>query len=265
MKYTSADFKVQYISSYTLHINSDWVKDQLVVLDSSSKVLLTETYDAAKPSQEVAKILSLPFAQVYITLPHQRLLWLPTDVFQQSTVDEYASFFDSDDQIWSKAIESLSVTALYQYDLLLYNRWKRIFPEARFVPVFEVVVQQAQPLIPIRGTVLGAYVYDQQIDLFLFVNGVFQFYNTFETASIDDMSYFVLQLLKNFDIDGKVGKILLGGVTTDSVWAKRLALYSEDLQAIKAKSQWSLDPMVAELPDFADRVHIMADSTLCVS
>lgn len=265
MNYTSADFKVQYISSYTLYINSDWTRDQLVVLDSDLKVLLTETYETTQLSQEVAKILSLPFAQVYITLPHQRLLWLPTEVFQQSSVDEYVSFFDSDDQIWTRDIESLSVTALYQFDLLLYSRWKRIFPEAKFVPVFEVVVQQAQPQIPIRGTILGAYIYDQQIDLFLFVNGAFQFYNTFEIATVDDMSYFVLQLLKNFNINGKVNKILLGGVTKDSIWAKRLASYSEDLQVFKAKIQWSIDPEVEELPNFADRVHVIADSILCVS
>lgn len=263
MNYTSADFKVQYISRYTLYINSDWVKDQLVVVDNDNKVLWAENYDSAHPSQEVTKILSLPFAKVYITLPHERLIWLPTEVFQQSAVDEYRSFFDGSEQIWTKDIESLSVTALYQYDLLLYYRWKRIYPEAHFVPVFDVIMHQVQASIPIRGTVLGAYLYDQQIDLFLFVNGAFHFYNTFEIATIDDMSYFVLQLLKNFQIEGKVSRILVGGVSLDSAWAKRMALYSDDLQAISSKHQWTLHDV--DTAEQTDRIHIMADSVLCVS
>lgn len=265
MNYISADFKVQYISRYTLYVNSDWLTDQIVVLDEASKVLWAETYSSAEPSQEVAKMLSLPFANVYITLPHERLVWLPSEVFEQSLVDEYGSFFDGNEQIWTRNIESLSVTSLYQYDLLLYYRWKRIFPDARFAPVFEIIVQQVQPSIPIRGTVLGAYVYDQQIDLFLFVNGVFQFYNTFEVETVDDMSYFVLQLTKNFGIDGKVNRTLLGGVGLNSDWGKRLELYSDELQGIKSKNQWSIDAPHAEWIPFNDRVHVMADSVLCVS
>lgn len=262
MNYSSPDFKIQYISTYSLYISSDYTRDQLVVIDSDNRVLVLITYDSAQPSQDAAKLLSLPFPDVYIALPHQNLVWVPTEVFEKSDINDFTPFFESTDAILSKGFGTLNVTALYQFDLLLFNRWKKIFAEAKFVPVFEVIVKQSQPQIPIQGGVLGMHVYDSQIDLFLFVNGNFKFYNTFEVATVDDMSYFVLQLFKNFGIEGKIGKILLSGADLQSTWAHRLALYTEDLEVVKAKSRWVASS--EEISDAVGDFNMLADSILCV-
>jgi hypothetical protein len=262
MDYTSADFKIQYISSYSLYVSSDLIRDQLVIADDNNRILLIKTYDALQPSQDVAKLLSLPFPRVYISLPHQQLIWVPNEVYRDSDLGAFTSFFDSDATVYSKTIESLGVTALYQYDLLLYNRWKKIFATAKFVPVFEVALQQSQPQIPIRGSVLGVHVYDRQVDLFLFMDGAFRFYNSFEVATVDDMSYFVLQLLKNTSITSKVGKVLLGGAELNSPWAKRLALYTDDLELVKAKNRWHVEDISKEIN--LSGFNVLADSVLCV-
>lgn len=264
MDYTSTDFKVQYISNYSLYISSDYHNDQLVILDEDNRVLLVRSYDAQNPDQDVAKILSLPFPKVYITLSHQELLWVPTEVFRESEMSDFAPFFDNTENIASTEFDTLAVTALYQYDLLLHGRWKKIFGDAKFVPVFEVTLQQVQPQIPIRGAVLGVYMYDRQMDLFLFVDGAFKFYNTFEVATVDDMSYFVLQLFHNYGISGKVGKILLGGADLQSSWGKRLAVYSENLERIKSKRHWLLDSEIATVDIDRSSFGLLADLELCV-
>ncbi|HMR18092.1 MAG TPA: DUF3822 family protein [Sphingobacterium sp.] len=262
MDYTSADFKIQYISTYTLYINSDYTNDQVVVLDNENCVLVLKTYGASQPSQDVAKLLSLPFQRVYIALPHQNLVWVPTTVFRDSDIDDFVPFFEGSGRILSKEFPSLGVTALYQYDVLLYSRWRKIFAEAHFVPVFEVTLKQAQPQIPIQGSVLGVYVYDSQVDLFLFEHGEFKFYNTFEVATADDMSYFVLQLFKNLGIAEKVGKVLLSGADAQSTWGQRLALYTDNLEMVKAKNRWTVAS--ADISDVVGDFNMLADSVLCV-
>lgn len=264
MDYTSVDFKIPFISHYSLYISGDYIKDELVVIDDNEQVLLVKTYDTIQPPQDVAKLLSLPFPKVYITLPHQQLIWVPTDVFRESDLNDFVPFFENGVGILSKEFDTLGVTALYQYDLLLYNRWNKIYANAQFVPVFEVTLQQVQPQIPIRGSVLGVYVYDREVDLFLFVDGEFKFYNTFEAATIDDMSYFVLQLFKNFGITDRVDKILLGGIGLQSAWTQRLALYSEELELIRAKQRWTINADDASDDMQIDSFHVLADSVLCV-
>jgi hypothetical protein len=81
-------------------------------------------------------------------------------------------------------------------------------------------------------------------------------------ATVDDMSYFVLQLLKNTSITSKVGKVLLGGAELNSPWAKRLALYTDDLELVKAKNRWHVEDISKEIN--LSGFNVLADSVLCV-
>lgn len=265
MNYTSEDFRIQYISTYTLYIHTDLVYDQLVVVDDDHQVVLLMIYHRENPSQEAMKILGLPFPSVYVVLAHQNLVWVPKEVFEEEKKAVFTPFFDHSEtsHIFSKDIDNLGITALYEFDVLQINRWKALFPQARFVPVFEVVLKQAQLQIPIEGKVLGVHVYNHKIDLFVFVNGTFQFYNSFEASTADDLSYFVLQLFKQFNIDQQVEKILLSGTDLQSDWAKRLTNYTGNLELAKSKNRWS--STTVDVGEKVDTLGVLIDSVLCAS
>lgn len=262
MNFISEDFHLHYISNYSLYIQSDFINDYLVVVNEENEVLVYMTYDNLEPSQEATKLLSLPFSQVCIGLPHQNLVWVASEVYDETEQDLYKDYFVDSNQILSKEIVGLDIVGLYQYDLLMYNRWKNLFPEAIFTPNFEVILRQAQPQIPIRGEVLGVHVYDSQADIFLFLDGELKLYNTFEVSIPDDLSYFVLNLFKNFNLTGKVQKTILSGVDGDSEWGHRLLHYTDTLVVSKAKNKWTVQN--AEIAKVLDRLNVLVDSGVCV-
>ncbi|WP_164108115.1 MULTISPECIES: DUF3822 family protein [Sphingobacterium] len=264
MIYIADDFHLHYLATYTLCIQSDFQNDHLVVLDEEKQVLVYMTYDNVSPSAEAVRILSMPFQNVIVGLPHQNLVWVPSEVYHESEKELYTNYFvDSEvNRIMSKEIAGLEVVALYQYDQLLYSRWKNLFADASFIPNFEVVIRQVQSNIPIQGDVLGVHLYDDQADIFLFMNGELKLYNTFEVATSDDLSYFVLNVFKNFAIKSKVPKIVLSGTNKDSEWFVRLSRYTDHIEMIRPKEKWSVLNLDVERQ--LEELNALTDSVLCV-
>lgn len=264
MIYIADDFHLHYLATYTLCIQSDFQNDHLVVLDEDKNVLVYMTYDNISPSSEAMRILSMPFQTVIVGLPHQSLIWVPAEVYHETEKELYADYFvdAAANRILSTSINGLGIVALYQYDQMLYSRWKNLFAEASFIPNFEVVIRQAQSNIPIQGEVLGVHLYDDQADIFLFVNGELKLYNTFEVATPDDLSYFVLNVFKNFAIKGKVAKVLLSGTQRDSEWYVRLERYAEQIEMTRPKVKWSVVDLEVERQ--LEELNVLTDSILCV-
>src|SRR5690606_24980639 len=95
MNYTAGEFRVQFVSTYTLYVNTDREIDQLVIVDEENRIMAYISYDSMKPPQEATKLLSLPFRTVYVMLPHQHLIWVPTEVFTSEGVEAFLAFFDN--------------------------------------------------------------------------------------------------------------------------------------------------------------------------
>lgn len=264
MNYIADEFHIHYISSYTLLASSDYQYDHLVVLDENKTVLVYMTYETIKPSTEAMRILSLPFQNVKVTLGQQSLVLVPQEVYRAEDIHLYDEHFVIQQQssILTKNLPSMGITALYQFDMLLYNRWKNLFFDAKFIPVFAVVLRQAQTNIPIHGETLGVHLYDNQADIFLFVNGVLQIYNSYEVKGTDDLSYFVLNIFQHFDIKQKIQKIILSGSGQETMWAERLGYYTDDLEIVKAKVKWAVDDL--EISSKLLQLNVLADSELCV-
>lgn len=264
MNFISEDFHLHYIASYTLFIQSDFKNDYLVVVNEDNEVLVLLHYDNLQPSAEAVRFLSLPFAKVIIGMPHQNLVWVPAEVYDPSEKHLYATYFldENVDTILARDFDDLAAVALYQYDQLLLNRWTKIFPQARLVPNFEIFIHQAKGYINDQGAILAVYVYDNQADIFLFINGEFKLYNTFEVATADDLNYFVLSILKNFAVTGKLNKVLLSGADKESEWAYRLQNYAENLILLQPKTAWTTSN--AGVQQNLSSLNILADTILCV-
>lgn len=264
MNFISVDFHLHYLASYTLYVQSDFINNYLVVLSEENEVLVYLHYDNLQPTAEVVKFLSYPFTNVIVGMPQQNLVWVPTDVFDVSEKYMYAPYFldDNLDNILVKRNDDLGVIALYQYDAFLYNRWTKIFPDAKFVPNFGVFMQQAEVHISVVGEVLGVHIYDNQVDMFLFVNNEFKLYNSFEISTPDDLSYFIVSILKNFSLTAGLGKIVVSGVDHESEWADRLVKYTNELVFLEPKTAWTSTNI--EVKSALASLNILADTGLCV-
>jgi len=263
MNFISEDFHLHYIGSYTLYIQSNLNNDYIVVLSAEKEVLIFLQYDNLVPSIEATRILSLPFSKVIIGMVHQNLIWAPTDVFKEEDKELYLPYFLSEkvEAIFHKEIQEIDAVALYEFDQVAYRHWLKIFPEAKIVPSFEVLLQQANQYVSKNGVLLGVHIMDNQADIFLFVNGEFKLYNTFEVISVDDLNYFVLSIMKNFSLDARIEKVVLSG-NKDEEWAQRLLGYSNELIVLEAKSSWTT--VDHEVNVVLKSLNVLSDTVLCV-
>lgn len=263
MNYISEDFHLHYIPSYTLYVQSDLHQDHIVVVDNEENVLAYIAYNNENPSLEAAKILSLPFEKVFVSIPHQSLIWVPTEVFDQTQLELYTDYFLDPriDKIQYQEIENQGVSALYQIESTLSNRWKNMYPKATILPSFSAVLSQAFRNIDYSLELLGVHLYGNQVDIFLYVNSEIRIYNTFEIHTPDDLSYYVLNIMKNFSIGSKFQRVLLSGASKDSEWGQRLAFYTKQLDEMKSTYNWKTDNI--KVQQAIKGLNTLADLGLC--
>lgn len=263
MNYISNQFNIQLIPSYTLLIHAGFVTDLLAVVDQQRQLRVFMEYAAEKPETEAMKMLSLPFKKVKVVIPQESFSFIPSELFEEEKLPVYASYLSDENpsHVYFQRIESLGVTVVYQFDLLLLNRWKSIFPECQLIPEFRMVLEQVQSKIPIHGHVLGAHFSKQQVDLYLFVNGQIQIYNSFEINSIDDLSYYILNIYNEFNIDEKVDKLIVSGLGITEGYLQRLSNYTHQLERIHMTAEVHVPADALELE--LDPFHTTFDALLC--
>lgn len=265
MKYTSKNFHLHYIPQYKLFIKADFLTDTLLVVDESNEVQAMFSYPANEPDAEAIKLLGLPFQQVFVGLPVQSLVFIPTEAYQAEDQTLYQDFLIDDyaERTQVYRLEHLEITACYQYDLLLYNRWHTIFPDATFVTDFQLLLENVQAYIPMQGEVLGAYFNDSQVELFAFKNGKFLFYNVFEIQNANDLNYFILNTCQTFGLHIKLHKILLSGVEEAHEYTTTLAMFTNRIEFMDA--QTDLHAADEDVMKQVRQLNLIADAPLCVS
>ena len=265
MKYTSKNFHLHYIPQYRLFVKADFLTDTLIVVDEANEVQAMFSYPTNEPDVEAIKLLGLPFEQVFINLPTQSLIFIPTEVYQEEDRSLYQNFLIDThaERTRVHSLDNLDITACYQYDLLLFNRWHALFPRARFVADFQLLLSEVQAYIPMQGEVMGAHFKDTQVELFAFKNGKLLFYNSFDIEQVDDLNYFVLTSCQAFDLHLKLHKVLLSGVAPGHPYAAALVHFGQRCEYMQG--QTILQSEDEEVANELNKFPILADASLCVS
>lgn len=243
MKYTSANFQIHYLSSYTLLVKTDFIHDTLIVLDKEREIQVFHIYPSNEPDGDAMKLLGLPFQNVYVMLPSQSTVFIPEEVFRAEELDTYQAFLldENKNRTEIHTLDNMNITACYQYDMLLHNRWKNIFPNAVFFTPFQAVLGQIQTHVPLQGTVLGVHFTDVQMDIYAFVNGQFKAYQSFEISNSNDLNYFVLTFCQAFYISLPVQKIVVSGIELEHTYALSLKQFTKQITLISEQAYWKVD------------------------
>lgn len=247
MNYTAAEFHLHFIAKYTLIVKANYVYDILYVIDQEGQLMVYMKYDSNRPSEEALKLLSLPFQRVYVSLPQNNLTFIPADLFRTEDEGLYQEFMESPNQAMELTeLDYLQIKAVYQYDVLLAQRWKSLFPEAHLIPEFKLNLMQVRPFVPLKGEVLGVVFNDTNTELFLFINGQFQFFNSFEVITEDDLSYFILNLFQTFGIKDKVNKAVVSAVDMEPSFQHKLQQLADEVLVIRANTKLKATDAVPE-------------------
>lgn len=264
MNYISKQFNIHYLPEYNLLVKAGFQKDVLAVVDKKSVAPILIEYPSEEPILDATRIMSLPFRFVRVVIPHQTFTFIPKEFFLSEKMSDYLQFLGASDlgNTFSYSLDSLNLVAVYQFDGLLLNRWKRLFPDAVILPEFAVVLDRAQERVSIRGSVLGLhFVAENTADFYLFKNGVFQLYNSFEIHSLDDISYYILNILTQFNLGDSINKVLLSGEIPDESYHKRISTYAGDIEMLDLKTKVVLAD--SEIESNLAPYNVLFDSILC--
>jgi len=263
MNYISKQFNIHYLPEYNLLVKAGFKKDVLTVVDKNSVVPILIEYPSEEPILDATRIMSLPFRFVRVVIPHQSFTFIPREFFEKDHLEQYLEFLDTPDKddTFIYYLDNLNLVALYQFDKLLLNRWVRLFPDAVLLPEFAVVLDRAQELVSLRGSVLGLhFVGSNAVDFYLFKNGIFQLYNSFEIFSADDISYYIVNIITQFSLGATINKILLSGDFTENYY-NRIASYTGTVEVLEIKTKVRLAD--ENIPADLTAYNVLFDSILC--
>lgn len=264
MNYISKQFNIHYLPEYHLLVKAGYRKDIITVVDKKSVAPVLIEYPSEEPILDATRIMSLPFRYVRVVIPHQSFTFIPKEQFKHNHLLQYQQFLGTSDveNTFIYSLDNLNLVALYQFDKLLFNRWSRLFPDAIILPEFAVVLDRAQERISIRGSVLGIhFVAENAVDFYLFKNGVFNLYNSFEVYDKDDISYYILNILKQFNLGDSIHKILLSGEIPDKSYLTRIEGYAADVEVLDLKTKVLLADQ--EVTCNLRSYNVLFDSILC--
>ena len=264
MKYTSENFQLHHISSYRLFVKTDFLKDTLLVVDDKKVIQALHSYDSDSPSNDVIKLLALPFSEVYINIPLQSLVLLPQEVFDAADEDLYHDFLQDEhkERTLTYVLSQQGVVACYQYDLMLYNKWMAIFPEAQCITDFPVLLHGAYHNLRMDEELIGLNIRDMHVDFYVYQQGQLQLYISFEIETKDDLVYFILNTIQTLGLSSTVSRILVSGITDVHEYASVLQRFSNSVTYITSKAVLASDR--EEVIKEASLLHTLLDSELCV-
>ncbi len=264
MNYISNQFNIHYLPEYNLLVKAGFQKDVLAVVDKKSVAPILIEYPSEEPILDATRIMSLPFRFVRVVIPHQTFTFVPKEFFQRDEIEQYVQFLGTSDveNTFVYILDNLNLVAIYQFDGLLLNRWKRLFPDAVILPEFAVVLDRAQERVSIRGNVLGLHFGSENtVDFYLFKNGIFQIYNSFEIHNLDDISYYLLNMLAQFNLGDTIHKALLSGEIPNTSYYSRISAYAGDIEVLDLKTKVVLADR--EIESNLAPYNVLFDSILC--
>lgn len=202
MNYISADFRIQHLSYYKLIIQAGHQEDALMIMDQENTVQAYIRYASASPNVDATRLLALPFRHVSIMIPQHSLTFVPEDAYDVEDENIYGEYLvnKNDQDIYTIDMPRFELHAIYQLDSLLYQRWFTLFPDAIYLPIFQVLFD----LVPVnvRSTGSQLFLHEQAgyIHVILLKEGKFLFYNNFCVTNAADLGYYVRRIMTDFSV-----------------------------------------------------------------
>ncbi|PVH25058.1 hypothetical protein DC487_08985 [Sphingobacterium corticibacter] len=203
MNYISEDFRIQHLSYYKLVIQAGHQEDVLMILDENNSVQAYIRCDSASPTIDATRLLALPFRHVSIMIPQHSFTFVPAEAYQEEDEDIYGEYLvnKNDQDIYTLDMLRFGSHAIYQLDSLLYQRWFALFPDATYLPVFQVLFDLIPEQLPTQGAQLFLYEQSSYVHVILLKDGQFLFYNNFYVTNAEDLGYYVRRIMSDFSID----------------------------------------------------------------
>jgi hypothetical protein len=214
-------------SSYSLLIESEIDQLSLAILDkkanqcvglSTFNIDRVNKRDQLKKILEEDSILNYPFSNRMILVASRECVFIPEEVYEESKNDLYitTSFGNNfEGRCFAKRVPELSNFLVFKVPYWLLEQFDHSLSGATLShstlylaeSIYRMSVQK-------NGLAIHAHFKRSFFELFIFDKGKMLFYNSFSYETSEDIAYFIMYALKQWEIDGN--EISVSGVLDES-------------------------------------------------
>ncbi|TKB99239.1 DUF3822 family protein [Pedobacter cryophilus] len=163
------------------------VKNQTVKVISAAQTTIFNDIEG--------NLLQTHFAKTKISLTTKKFTFIPTEVYHEKDLEVYSKYLNlsENEAVFVKSLEKSGITVIFAFEKHLLDKIEKYFPEAaiypQFIPFFTGV---EYAFSQISYPQLFANFKSDVIEIIIFNQHKFQFYNAFEYTNEDELLYFML-------------------------------------------------------------------------
>jgi hypothetical protein len=196
--------------------------------------------------------LKFHFHRVKISVESLKFTFIPKDIYSESDLDSYTHFIHPgrNSDILVKDIRSAKIKNITAFDKYLGKELLSSFTNPH-------IFNQANPLIEsvlkhyrnAAETVLVLQFNSDSFEALIMKNNNFQYYNLFYIDSPDELNYFLLAIIRDFEIKNTDVVILSGDISENEEYYMRIQKYFSNISFADSKKLSLHSDIFKDIPD----------------
>lgn len=238
---TVSDFEPAHCFNYELCIEIGANHYSYAILDGDKKAVKVISSSSTHIFNDIdGSLLQTSFSKTKINIITKKYTFIPTALFQKDNLEVYSKYLQAEEneQIFVGTVLDGKITAIYAFDKLLLDKIEKHFPAAKLYPQFSSLItgvdygfsliKEPQVFANFKADYLEVIIYD---------NSQFQFYNIFEFENDDEILYYLLLATQQNNLHPTNSMLKIsGGISTQSVTYTKLKEHFNRIEIIDQDS-----------------------------
>lgn len=224
-----SDLLIRITSSRFSYAIIDQTKDQLKVLFEASFVGGPENLDEVFLNNYLPEF---DFRRVKVALESANLTFIPTDLYSEEDIAQYAKFLQvAPSKLNISAFSDKQVTSVSSFSDEVTVLLSKRFPKYDLYNLSDPLIEASVKVCQGSGTSLVLNFNTHSFEAVVISGSRFSFYNAFHCKSIDDFNYYLLLILKQLPLVPESTKLLLSGqISHQDEKYKRIEKYFTNIE-----------------------------------
>jgi hypothetical protein len=238
---TVSDFEPANAFSFELAIEFGLNNYNYAIIDGDKKVVKAISSAQTSIFNEIdGSLLQTHFAKTKISLITQKFTFIPTSLFQKDNLAVYTKYIQPQETetVLVNHLYDGEITAIYAFDKLLIDKIEKHFPAAKLYPQFIPLITAVNyGFSLIKEPQIFANFKSDFLEIIIYNNGKFQFYNLFEFKNDDEILYFLLLATQQNNLHAVNSMLKISGsMSTQGDTYKRLKEHFNRIEIIDQDS-----------------------------
>ncbi len=219
------DFEPANASAYELLIEIGDDDHNYAVIDPLQKAVKVVSYIPAVIFNQIeGTLLQSNFARTKISLNTQKFTFIPKALYQESDLPVYSNYLKvaDDEAVFTSSPEEADFVVVYALKNSLLSKVNKYFDKVIVLPQITPYFTGVEfSFSHINDAQLFVNIKPGDLEIVIFNEGRFLFYNQFEYANDDEILYFMLLAIQQHQLEASKSMVKLSGAThTENTYQK---------------------------------------------